>query len=265
MNPVVCKVASAYLARSTTAQVLTRIHRINNITVASRLALGVEPRLSIAWEVDPRCWSRDFSLLIFQSLSGFCAQRYPQDLNEHGSLIIETLEDSQFEFVPTEGQHFFTFVLHRRILLGLFERMGVLRFSETVPSAKVATGRIRDLSELQEMQLRHELRQIERESDLNGAKIRAIKSRKTLHEFDHPTLRDVEYVDPVIAEAKEDVDALVDALIAKKEKLSELKNNPKFMKLGPQDRKAVMDRIKDRFDAAEIGARREMRRSQKKG
>jgi hypothetical protein len=183
MNHIVRRTSKNSEVQQTVEALPARSHRSDDITVASQLSLGVEPRLSLAWRVTPWCWRSGFTLLVFRSMTGFSAERRPEDLNKHGQLIIETKEDGVLEEVPQEGSHFFTFVLHKKILLGLSEMVSVLRFSETVPSAKVAIGRIRDQIELQEMLERHEVGEIEHEAKRDEAKVRRIRSRMEASRF----------------------------------------------------------------------------------
>jgi len=247
-------------------QLPARSHQGNGLIVGSQLTLSIESRLSLAWRVEPRHWDHGFTLLVFHSTTGFCPQQYPHDLNLHGRLIIETREDATFMQVPEEGTHFFTFVLQRKIFFGLWEKLSVLRFSEIVPSAKVAIGRIKDRIELQNMRQQHEVGGIANEANLNEQKLRRIRSQRKLEEYENPRAKTRQSgVDPLIAEELEDIDAMVEAMFAKNQKLSELKKSERFGKLSPQEREAVIERIAERLDTGEISARREMRRSQKKG
>ncbi len=136
MNEIVRK-ANSEIQQMTEASPL-RTEHVNEMTVASQLTLGVEPRLWIGWRVKPWYWGDGFSLKIFRSMTGFSAERCPEDLNEHGKLIIETKEDGVFENVAEEGTHYFTFVLHKQSFFKWCEKLAIIRVSEHVPSAKVA-------------------------------------------------------------------------------------------------------------------------------
>jgi hypothetical protein len=105
----------------------------------------------LAWRVEQWYWNSGFTHLVFRNTTGFCRQQDPEDLNLHGRLIIETREDATFTQVPEKGTHFFTLVLRKKVLLGLREKLSVLRFSEMVPPAKVAIGRIEERIDLQNM------------------------------------------------------------------------------------------------------------------
>jgi hypothetical protein len=266
MNHIVRRSAQTAAITETGAQLPARSHQGNGFIVASQLTVDVEPRLSLAWRVEQWYWNDGFTLLVFHSTAGFCPQQYPDDLNLHGRLIIETREDATFAQVPEEGSHFFTFVLHKKVFLGLREKLSVLRFSEIVPSAKVAIGRIKDRIELQNMRQQHEVGEIAHEANLNEQKLRRLRSQQKLEECENPPVKTPQSgIDPLIAEELEDIDAMVEAMFARNQKVSELKKSERFRKLSPREREAVMERIAERLDAAEIGARREMRRSQKKG
>jgi hypothetical protein len=235
------------------------------MSVASQLCLGVEPRLSLAWRVDHRLWDTGYSLLVFESLTGLCSERYPQDLNRHGSLIVETTEDSTFEYVPTEGPHYFTFLLHKKCFIPIWEKIGVVRFAEIVPSAKVAIGRIRDQLELQDMRHRIEVGGIEKEAEKNEALARRIRSERSLENLRNPPPTPPPVTTPTGAEAffKEDLDSLdlvIQAALREKGKKSELLNNKEFQSLDPEKQQAIFKKLDEVFDPGEVSARREMRR-----
>jgi hypothetical protein len=220
------------------------------------MALGIEPKLYLSWSVVPQYWQGGYTLMIFHSVSGFCPERYPDDLNLHGQLIIETLQDDCREIRPQEGTHYYTFVLHKKCFLGLSEKLSILRVSETIPSAQVPLGRIRDKCELEDMRRRHELAQIEHEARVNEAEIRRIRSREKLALAQEPPQRK-SGTDAFISEELSGIDAMVEALIAKRKKIQELKQDPRFRKLRREEREEILQLIDDRLDAGEISARRE--------
>jgi hypothetical protein len=260
MNHIVLRSQPEIAPKETDTVLPARIHRGGSILVSSQLTVGVEPRLQFSWTVIPRYWLRGFSLLVFRSATGFSPEKYPDDLNKHGQLIVETRHDGSHDECPAEGTHYFTLLVHKKILLGLSEKMSILRFSETVPSAKVAIGRIRDQIELREMLEEHEIGKIEYEAKLDEARIRRIRSRRSLEEIENPAPRKTRNEDDgLIAEELKNIDAMVEAMFAKRQKVSELKKDERFRKLSRQERQAVLERIAERLDAAEISARREMR------
>jgi hypothetical protein len=238
-----------------------RIHRAGGIFVSSQLSLGIDPRLFLSWAVLPRYWAAGHTLLVFRSTSGFCAERHPDDLNRHGALIVETAADDRHEERLAEGTYYYTFVLHKNCLLGLAEKVSVLRFSETIPSAKVAVGRIKDRIDLQDMLQRHELDEIEHEAKLNEAKVRRIQSRQSLEasETAASEKRQRRGADDVITKELADIDVRIEAAVARIEKIEELKRDPKFLRLSRREQREIVRRIEERLDAAEVSARREMR------
>jgi hypothetical protein len=240
----------------------TRRHQAAGIFIESQLTLDVEPRLHIAWAVIPRYWSKGYTLMVFRSTTGFSPEKYPEDLNKHGQLIIETNRDAFHDECPEEGTHYFTFVLHKKVLLGLTEKISILRFSETVPSAKVAIGRIKDQIDLQSMLQRHELDQIEHQANIFDANLRLIHSRRKHEETTNPPQpKKAARNDNPITEEIAAVDVMLEAFVAKRQKLEALKRDPKFKNLSRKEQKAVIDTIEQRLDAAELSARREMRGS----
>src|SRR5437016_10662975 len=155
-----------------------KTHSAGGVCVRSQVALGIEPKLFLSWAVPASYWSAGYNLLVFHSISGFCPEKEPEDLNRHGQLIIETNRDASYEGHPDEGTHFYTFLLHKKIFFGWFEDpTAIVPFSETIPSARVAIGRIRNKLELEEMRRRHELGEIEHEARLDEAELRRMHSR----------------------------------------------------------------------------------------
>jgi hypothetical protein len=238
-----------------------RAFHSGGISVQSRLILGIEPRINLHWEVLSNHWTDGYTLLVFHNMSGFCPEKYPDDLNRHGRLIIETTHDGAHEEIPVEGNHYFTFVLHKKLFLGLRERMSVLRFSETVPSAKVAIGRIKDQIDLQDMLQKHEVGKIEHAAKLNEARVRLAHSHRKLLEVQIPPgpKKQVTPAESLVMEELAKVDAMVEGLVAKRRKVKELKNDPRFRRLSREERNVVFQRIEEWFDVAEMSARRDVK------
>jgi hypothetical protein len=227
--------------------------------VSSQVSLGIEPRLLLSWAIIPRYWQQGYSLMVFHSTSGFSPEKYPDDLNRHGQLIIETNQDAMRDVRPPEGTHYYTFLLHKKSFLGLAEKMSILRFSETIPSAKVAIGRIRDKLDLEDMRRKHELAEIEHESNVIDAELRRMHSRRKFAEATDPSLQKRSGAGAIIENELADIDAIVETLFAKRTRVAELKRDPRFRKLSRHEKQIVLTRIEERLDAAEITARREMR------
>jgi hypothetical protein len=260
MNPIVRRVEQNPAPRNETHQLPARTHRASGVFVESQLSLGIEPKLRICWAVLPRYWDKGFKLLVFRSATGFCPETYPDDLNQHGQLIIETNRDASHEECPAEGTHYFTFVLYKRVLLGLSEKMSIVRFSETVPSAKVALGRLKDQIDLRDMLQKREVGEIEHETKLAEAELRRIHSRRNLEEAQNPAPRkNQSNADALINDEISNIEAMVDAVFAKRQKIADLKKDPRFKKLSRQERETILAKLEERLDAGEISARREMR------
>jgi hypothetical protein len=258
MNHIVRRATKAPVVTATGHELPTRTFKNGGISVTSQLSVGIEPRLFFAWSVVPRYWTQGYTLLVFRSMTGFCTEKYPADLNLHGQLIIETNQDARHEECPTEGTHYFTLVLHKKIWLGMREKMSVVRFSEIVPSAKVALGRIKDQVDLQELVGRHQVGTIEYEAKLHEAEVRRIQARRKLGEAMNPP-RKTTGAESLIAEELENIDAMFQASFAVKKKMIELKKDPRFLSLGRKERQAILEKLQERLDAAEIAARHEMK------
>jgi hypothetical protein len=90
-----------------------RSNIIKMMFVTRELSLGIEPRLQLTWFAVPRFWSNGFILMLFRSVSGFCPDKYPTDLNRHGQLVAEATHDDFYEERPEEGIYYYTFILLR--------------------------------------------------------------------------------------------------------------------------------------------------------
>jgi hypothetical protein len=257
MGQLVRRAVQPLAATENEDQLPEKKHSGGGIFVTSQVALGIEPKLFLSWAVLPSHWAKGYTLLVFHSMSGFSPEKYPEDLNKHGRLIIETVQDDWREERPEEGSHYYTFVLHKRGFLPLWEKVAVLRFSETIPSARIAIGRIRNKLELEEMRRRHEIDEIEHEAKVNEAQVRRLRSREQLASAEQPKAAE-RNVDRIVSDEMRGIEAVVEALLAKHQKIAELKRDPRFKKLSRAEKQAVIDRIETRLDAGEISARREM-------
>lgn len=233
-----------------------KFHSSGGIFAKSQLLLGIEPKLQLSWSVLPRYWTAGFTLMVFHSTTGFCPERFPDDLNRHGQLIIETLQDDCREEHPGEGTHYYTFLLHRKTFFGLVEDMSILRFSETVPSARVAIERIRNRLELDEMRRQHELSQIEHESRLNEAEVRRIRSREKLQLAQEPT---PSRTGGLMGEALAGVDEIIAGVLAKRKKIQDLKRDKQFKSLTKGEREEILAWIDEHLHLGEMSARMERR------
>src|SRR5205807_2341321 len=104
-----------------------------------------DPRILLAWNVRWKYWSNGYKLLGFRSTTGFASHERPEDLSAHGQMFLEETADGSVEQSLPEGTYYYTFILHRE---GIFRWSRVLsdplRFSEVIPSARTAIGRIED-------------------------------------------------------------------------------------------------------------------------
>ena len=109
-------------------------------------------------------WAKGYTLMAFRNDTGFLQhEKNPEYLTLHGDMFIETNRDGYHQERPEEGTVYYTFVLHRKVFFGLVDDSRVVRFSETIPSAKVGIGRIRDQVDLQSLLQKYELGNIEHE------------------------------------------------------------------------------------------------------
>lgn len=239
------------------------VHRAGGMLVESNVIVDIQPGIKLSWCIEPPLWTAGFTLMVFRNTSGFHTDNFTTHLPMHGQLIIEADHDGVHEEHPAEGTYYYTFVLYRKMFLGLVERQQVLRFSETVPSAKVGIGRIKDKIELEELLQRHELGQINHATNVNEAEIRRIRSTDQLEKARNPPqIKDKRSVseNPLIADELSVIDAIVEAAIVKQKKLNELKDDPRFSALPPTVRKRVRQKIKRRLDSGEMSARHERRK-----
>lgn len=240
-----------------------RIHRDGPLQVESQVVLGVEPQMSIQWSVPFSYWAAGYTLYLFRSDQGFCPEREPSDLNRHGRLVAEARRDDVYAERPPEGTFYYTCVLHKPVLFGYFERQAVVRFSELVPSGKVALGRLGDQAALADLIRRQELAKVAHEADLGDAELRRLRVARAL-ELAHAPPADPEPEPPpvppgaaVLAAELERIDALVEAAVAFREKSAALRADPRFQALPKGDQRRLLKELRQRLDPAELSAARE--------
>jgi ribosomal protein L7/L12 len=232
-----------------------RIHRDGALVATSRLSLGIEPELHLSWAVAPRYFESGYRLLIFRNSSGFCPERFPDDLNRHGQLIVETKQSASYSERLPEGTYYYTVLLCKQGLL--LRRVETIRFSETIPTAKIGIGRIKDRIELQTLAKQQELGELEHEAKLNETELRVIESRQRLTAAkESPKELPVH---PLLAEELRAIDLILDGQAAKREKLKALKVSPKFLGLTRAERKRVVEEINRRLDPGELSAGQDVR------
>ena len=152
----------------------------DGLTVTSQKSLGVDPRILLTWDVQYRYWADGYRLMGFRSTTGFAPEEHPENLSAHGQMILEELADGSLEERLPEGMYFYTFVLHKRAFFKVFEGMSIVRFSETIPSAKTAIGRIEDHMTLEQLKEKHELNLVTNQVARNEAIIALHRSNQKL-------------------------------------------------------------------------------------
>ena len=227
------------------------------LTVTSLKNIGVDPHLLLSWSVRWRYWADGYRLMGFRSASGFAPEEHPEQLSAHGQMILEETADGTLEERLPEGTHFYTFVLYKRTLFGLRERMTVLRFSETIPSAKTAIGRIEDQIALQQLKERHELNLITDQVAKNEAiialhrsnqKLAALTQPKADDSLEEQVRRDVE---AVVKKKMKKAMTRVELVAALQDVEKRLKRIPAWKKLGKAQRDRLLQEIVGDLDAEE--------------
>lgn len=232
-----------------------RIHRDRALVATSRLSLGIEPELHLSWAVSPHYFESGYRVLIFRNTTGFCPERFPEDLNRHGQLIVETKQSASYNERLPEGTYYYTILLCKQGLL--LRRVETIRFSETIPTAKIGIGRIKDRIELQTLAKQQEVGELEHEAKLNETELRVIDSRKRLNAAKEAPKEPP--VNPLLANELRTIDLIIDGALAKNDKLKALKDNPKLKRLSSAERKVVIEEIERRLDPAELSAGQDVR------
>jgi len=231
--------------------------RKDGLSVTSQKCLGVDPRILLSWQADFRYWSEGYRLLGFRSATGFAPEQHPEKLADHGQMILEETADGCLEERLSEGTHFYTFVLYRRKFLGLFENMSVVRFSETIPSARVAIGRIEDQRKLQQLQEDCELHGIKSQLAKNEALIALHQSNKKL-----AALTETKQDDSLDEQVRREVESIVrkklkramtrvELVVALQDVQKRLKRNPAWKKLARQEQDRLLQVIIGDLDSQE--------------
>jgi hypothetical protein len=130
-----------------------REHRGGAMVVRSQVSVGIDQRICLAWDVPHRCFAGGYRLLGFRRTDGFAAEAARHDLAAHGAKIIDARTNDAKEELLAEGEYFYTFLLYRTTFLGCFEQTGdLVQFSERIPSAKYAIGRLEDTLKARELE-----------------------------------------------------------------------------------------------------------------
>jgi hypothetical protein len=261
VNQIVRRVNDNHALAGESERQPTQIRRVKEMIVSSTRSLGIDPKVHLTWNVLPWYWNKRFRLLVFRSNTGFCPEENPEDLNRHGHLIIQTTHDGEHLEQPGEGTFYYTFLLHKPGWLR--EKMSIARLAETIPSAKVAIGRIRDRVEFQELMQGSELGAIEHQAKLNEATVRLARSIEKVKGISSQMQSEKNQSKPrdILDERLQAADALISLYAAKRKKLEALENDPTFRALDPKEQQKVRDKIDQLLDPGEISAGRERRGS----
>lgn len=233
----------------------------DGFSVSSKLILAYRPELHLNWTVENEQVRDGTALLVFHSTVSFSSDVDPDDLNKHGNLIIETQQNGNRVLYPEEGTHYFTLLFrNKKGLLGRFfeKRSQPIRFSESIPSARVMIGRVRDSNELAVEANRRELLPVSFETEHNEAEVRRINSRKKLD----AARREPEVQKPQsaarleIVKEKEYIDGYLETIFARKQTLDELELDPRFKELDKGLQDYLRNYIKSRLDPNEMKAGR---------
>jgi hypothetical protein len=231
--------------------------RTDGLLVTSRKTLGADPGVLLTWNVDYQYWGQGYRLMGFRSTTGFAPELHPKDLNAHGQMILEEMADGSLDDRLPEGTHFYTFVLHKPIWFGLLEAMSVVRFSESIPSARTAIGRIEDQVRLQQLQEDHQLRGVRGQIAANEAAIALYRSQQKLADLLAPKPDDSldaqvrREVEAVVRKKMKKAMTRVEILVALQEVQRELKRKPIWKKLNEDQRKKLLNDVIEDLDASE--------------
>jgi hypothetical protein len=194
----------------------------------------------------------------FRSATGFAPELRPKDLSAHGQMILEEMANGSLDDRLPEGTHFYTFVLHKPICFDCFEIMaGPVRFSESIPSARTAIGRIEDQVRLRQLQEDHQLRGVRGQIAANEAAIALHRSQQKLAELLAPKPDDSldaqirREVEAVVRKKMKKAMKRVEILAALQEVQRELKRKPIWKKLNENQRSKLLNDIMEDLDANE--------------
>jgi hypothetical protein len=223
--------------------------RIEGLLVTSRKTLGADPGVLLTWNVDYQYWANGYRLMGFRSATGFAPELHPKDLSAHGQMILEETADGSLDDRLPEGTHFYTFVLHKPICFGCFEIMaGPVRFSESIPSARTAIGRIEDQVRLQQLREDHQLREAAIALYRSQQKLAELLAPKPDDSLDAQVRREVE---TVVRKKMKKAMTRVEILVALQEVQRELKRKPIWKKLTEEQRKQLLNDVIEDLDASE--------------
>ena len=130
-----------------------RDHRGHFVVIRSQVSVGIDQRICLAWDVPAHYFLQGYRLLGFRRTDGFAPEEQRNDLAAHGAKIIDARASDVKEELLAEGEYFYTFLLYRKVLLGCFhDTVELVQFSERIPSAKHAIGRLEDTLRARELE-----------------------------------------------------------------------------------------------------------------
>jgi len=263
MNPVVRRLDAdqaaidAQFVQSSDEQPPPAVYNAKGLSVTSQKFLGIDPRVILTWHVPSRYWSAGYQLLGFRSNTGFAPQKYPKNLSAHGQMFLEVSANGSVKDALAEGAYFYTFVLYKRRLLGVFESMSIVRFSEGVPSATTAISRIEQQLALRNLSKDCDLQGIRAQIDRNKAIIDLHRSNKQLADLTAPepdTSVDAAVrreVEKKVREKLKEAMTRVELVVALQDVQKQLKRNPGWKKLSETQREKLLNDVVRDFDPAE--------------
>lgn len=265
MNAKVRRVENGIVKKNSDSDVIPAVEsfpmvpRCNDkLTVNSQVSLGVDPRIVLSWNVDQQYWDEGFTLLGFRSSSGFATKERPEDLAMHGEMFLEESADGKLEGRLSEGTYFYTFVLRRLAYCGFLEKFaGIVRFFESIPSAKTAIARIEDQLKLRQLEQDCELHGIKSEVARNEAMIALQQSKKKLEAMNSPKPDDTleaqvrKEVDSELREKLKKAQTRIDFAVALQDLQKKMKRNPALKKFDEKQREQLLKEVFEDLNAKE--------------
>jgi hypothetical protein len=147
------------------------------------------------------------------------------------------------------------------------EELHTVRFSVTVPSARVALARIEDSIKFEELKRRHELGRAEHPLKLAEIEYRRLELEEKIAAKRQPKppapnqtrLPKASGLHAFIDAQGGDVNIAVAVAAAKAKKIAEVEGDPAFQSMTIEQRAGIYKLIEEQFDPAEIAAKWEMR------
>lgn len=226
--------------------------RKDGLLVTSQTSLGVDPRVYLQWNVDSEYWLQGYRLLGFRSPRGFAPDAHTSLLQMHGEMFLEETENGSREERLPEGTHYFTFVLHKKTFWK--ESMSVVRFSESIPSARTAISRIEDQLRLQKLQQDHSVAELNRQIEMNNAIVALHRSSAKLEELTKPKPDDSleaqvrREVEAVVRKKLKKAMTRVELIVALQDVQKQLRRSPSWKKMDALKRERMLQKVVEDLD-----------------